>query len=410
VIKKQSTIILLLGFLFVFTFSIQQSFFSSINNLQLVKNNYLARDAQLVKGNPVNNFFGFFNSNAENVSKQKIELIPGGHSIGVTLQTKGVLIVGYSPIINAQGKEVYPAKDSGIEVGDIILKINDTKALNDFQVAQEINKKCKENQKIILEIKHKGKIEQKTIDPVYCSETARFRVGLFIRDEAAGIGTLTFINPQTNTFGALGHVITDTDTNNQIELSDGKIVESNIYAIDKGKRGDPGEKIGTFMPESSFSGKIEQNTSSGIFGKYEGKINNPFYSSPIPIAWESEIKTGPAKIYTVLKDNKIEEFDIKIEKIMHYRNDNKNMIIRVTDPQLLDKTGGIVQGMSGSPIIQNGKIIGAVTHVFVNDSTRGYAVFIKKMLDESGILNKAASTAQTGGFFLRQNIYMNNIY
>lgn len=393
-IKKQSRkklLILLIGFLFVFTFSIQQI---PNNNKQFQNLNFLSGE-QL--NNPVLNFFGFNTAAEQETNKPRVEILPGGHSIGVTLQTKGVLVVGYAPIMNEQGNESYPAKDSGIEVGDIILSINQTKALNDFQVAQEIDKCCKSNNKIVLEIKHKGQILQKTIKPVFCQETQRYRVGLYIRDEAAGVGTLTFIDPASRTFGALGHVITDIDTNDQIELSAGKIVESTIYAIEKGKRGDPGEKIGTFMLESSFSGQITKNTGSGVFGSCAGKINNPYFPNPIPVGWKNEIETGPAKIYTVIKDNTIQEFDIRIEKIMHYRNDNKNMIIRVIDEELLEKTGGIVQGMSGSPIIQNGKIVGAITHVFVNDSSRGYGVFIEKMLDESGIISKAA-TAQQGGF------------
>lgn len=390
-IKKQWRRILLIGFLFVFTFSIQQSTFS-INNF---KNFFTVKSLQS-QGQPVYNFLGLF---SKEVSKPYIELIPGGQSIGVTLQTKGVLVVGYSPIIDRNGKEVNPAKDCGVEIGDIILKINGRQAVSDYQVAQEIDKICKQNQKVVLEIKHKGKIIEKAIQPVYCSDTDRYRIGLYIRDEAAGVGTLTFIDPHTGIFGALGHVVSDSDTKDQIELSDGRIVESSIYAIEKGKKGDPGEKIGTFVPESSFSGKIEQNNTCGIFGKYEGKISNPYFKTPIPVAWESEIKTGPAKFYTVINNNTIEEFDLTIERILYYRNDNKNMIVKITDSKLLEKSGGIVQGMSGSPIVQNGKIIGAITHVFVNDSTRGYAIFISKMLEQSGILTKAA-TAPKGRFFL----------
>lgn len=398
-IKKQMKKILLSGLLVVFTFSIQQLAVNHDNFKQLP--HFTTSSIQLNNYNPVANFFGFLMAD-DSISKPEIKVIPGGHSIGVTLQTKGVLVVGYAPIANDQGKESYPAKDAGIQVGDIILKVNGMKALNDVQVAQEIDKGCQEHQKITLELKHKGQIIAKTVEPIYCTETGRYRVGLYIRDEAAGVGTLTFVEPQTNTFGALGHVITDIDTNDQIELKDGKIVESTIYAIEKGKRGDPGEKIGSFMLESSFSGTINKNSDSGVFGSFQGKIDHPFYNAPMPVAWKSEIKPGPAKIYTVVKDNTIEEFTINIEKIMAYRNDNKNMIIRVTDPKLLELTGGIVQGMSGSPIIQNGKIVGAVTHVFINDSTRGYGVFIEKMLNESGILNKAA-TAQEGGLLLGYN-------
>ncbi len=391
-IKKRLALVI---FLFIATLSIQQFYVSNKSFWQISQNEILSMEVSA--SNPVNHFLGLF-SPSEKVNKTDLEIIPGGQSIGVTLQTKGVLVVGYAPIMDSQGKDFYPAKEAGVQIGDIILTINGIKAQNDIQVAQEIDKKCKENQRIDLEIKHKGQTVQKSVQPRYCEETQRYRVGLYIRDEAAGVGTLTFIDPKTKIFGALGHVITDIDTNDQIELSDGKIVESMIYSIEKGKRGDPGEKIGTFMLESSFSGKIEKNTNSGIFGVGEGQFKNPFYGSPIPVGWKTDVQVGPAKIYTVIKDNTIEEFEIKIEKIMHYRNDNKNMIIRVTDPKLLDCTGGIVQGMSGSPIIQNGKLIGAVTHVFVNDSTRGYGVFIEKMLHESGVTSKAA-TAREGGFF-----------
>jgi stage IV sporulation protein B len=380
--KRLTRIIFRIGILLVFALSIQQiaGFYQKTETSRFY---------------PVTNYLDFFSAGKE-VTKVRPSVVPGGQSIGVTLQTKGVLVVGYAPITNKEGKQSYPAKDSGIEIGDIIFKINGITAINDFQVAQEIDKKCKENQTIVLEIKHKGKVLEKRIQPVFCSETQRYRIGLFIRDEAAGVGTLTFSEPNTKIFGALGHVITDIDTNDQIELSDGKIVESTIYSIEKGQKGDPGEKIGTFMVQSNFSGKITKNSASGIFGIYEGELRNPYFSTMVPIAWKSEVEVGPAKIYTVLKDNTIEEFDIKIEKIMQYRTDNKNMIIRITDPELLEKTGGIVQGMSGSPIIQNGKIVGAVTHVFVNDSTRGYGIFIEKMIDESGITSKAAA-ARKGG-------------
>ncbi|UWG98999.1 SpoIVB peptidase [Dehalobacter sp. DCM] len=391
----------LVGTLVVFTLSMLQLSAGYQKDRELSYNVNNTEKTQLSTISPVYSFFESLslNKNGKEVNKIRPEVIPGGQSIGVTLQTKGVLVVGYAPISGQNGKQSYPAKESGIEIGDIILTIDGKKALNDFQVAQEIDKKCQDNQTIELEIKHNDAIQKKKIRPVYCSETGRYRIGLFIRDEAAGVGTMTFIEPKTKIFGALGHVITDIDTNDQIELSQGKIVESTIYAIEKGLKGDPGEKIGTFMLDSRFSGVINKNSDSGIFGVYEGSVNNPFYTEAIPIAWKSEIKVGPAKIYTVLKDNTIEEFDISIEKIMKYRADNKNMIIRVTDQKLLEKSGGIVQGMSGSPIVQDGKIVGAVTHVFVNDATRGYGIFIEKMLEESEILSKAA-VAPLGGFFL----------
>mgnify|MGYP001052399207 CR=1 FL=1 len=387
--KKSIKLFLFMGFLLFFTFGFQQTDISNPNVITI--------------NNSIYSFLGITGSTKEN-PKPDILVIPGGHSIGVTLQTKGVLVVGYAPIINEEGKEIFPAKEAGIVVGDTILSVNGKKALSDFQVAQEINKSCQENKQIVVEVQKKKEIQEKIIEPVYCAETQRFRIGLYIRDEAAGVGTLTFIEPETKIFGALGHVITDTDTNNKIEMNNGKILESTIYGIEKGKKGDPGEKIGGFLLESSFLGRITNNSSSGIFGVFDKQINNPFFTKPIPIAWKNEIKTGKATIYTVLKNNNIQEFEVNIEKIMPYRNDNKNMIIKITDPKLLEITGGIVQGMSGSPIVQNGKIVGAITHVFVNDSTRGYGIFIERMLEESGILNQ--KTALKGSFSLGLKIFL----
>ncbi|KUO58888.1 MAG: SpoIVB peptidase [Gracilibacter sp. BRH_c7a] len=394
----RSRLFIVISLFFAFFLSVQQTANNYHLNLQIPRNINPVNNIQANDYNPVNGFLGLF---TKKEIKPNVELIPGGHSIGVTLQTKGVLVVGFAAIVNEQGKEQFPAKDAGMVVGDTILEVNGEKALNDFQVARIIDNKCKDQERITLSIKHRGKVITKTIDPLYCSETQRYRIGLYIRDEAAGVGTLTFVDPKTQTFGALGHVISDIDTNDQIELREGKIIESTIYAIEKGTRGDPGEKIGSFMLESNFTGKIEKNTNSGIFGVCDEKVNlvdNSLFQRAVPVAWKSEIQNGPAKIYTVLQDNTIEEFEINIEKVMPYRNDNKNMIIRVTDQKLIEKTGGIVQGMSGSPIIQNGKIIGAITHVFVNDATRGYGVFIENMLEDSGILTKVA-TALTGGFF-----------
>lgn len=317
-----------------------------------------------------------------------LKLLPGGQSIGVSLKAKGVMVVGQAPVQGKDGKLVYPAKEAGIEVGDVILKVDGQEVHTDQDVANAIHRAGEKQGFSEILMMHKGETVLKKVSSVYCQETGRYRIGLYVRNEAAGVGTLTFYDPVTKKYGALGHVINDADTNQRIDVLNGNVVASTIYAIEKGKRGHPGEKIGSFVNQSQFTGNIEKNSVSGIFGSLEGEIQNPYFKEPIPVAWESEIKEGPAQIYTVLEGEKIEEYSVQIERIMRNRTDSKNMVVKVTDQRLLDKTGGIIQGMSGSPIVQDGKIIGAVTHVFVNDSSRGYGVFIQNMLNEAGLLQK----------------------
>ena len=337
--------------------------------------------------------FGIFPLGSSEVEVMNpMKLIPGGQSIGVTLQTKGVMVVGQAPVVDQTGRKVFPAKEAGIEVGDILLKINGQEVRTDQDVSNAVHLAGEQKGNADVIYKHQEEVMEKTIKPIFCVETGRYRMGLFVRDEAAGVGTLSFLDPVSKQYGALGHVITDADTNQKIEVSNGKIMASTIYAIEKGKRGHPGEKIGSFVTNSPFTGTIEKNTMTGIFGTINGQVVNPYYKEAIPVGWESDVKVGPAKIYTVIQGEKIEEFDVNIDRVMHNRTDSKNMIVRVTDPRLLELTGGIIQGMSGSPIIQDGKIIGAVTHVFVNDSQRGYGVFIQNMINECTQLakNKAA--------------------
>jgi len=334
--------------------------------------------------------FGIFPLKSAQVEVMNpMKLIPGGQSIGVTLQTKGVMVVGQAPVLDKAGKKVFPAKEAGIEVGDILLKINNLEVRTDQEVSDAVHLSGEQTGTATVLYKHQEQTIEKVVKPVFCVETGRYRMGLFVRDQAAGIGTLSFLDPISKQYGALGHVITDADTNQKIEVSNGKVMASTIYSIEKGKRGSPGEKIGSFVSNSAFTGTIEKNTLTGIFGSMSGQVVNPYFKEAIPVGWESEVKVGPAKIYTVIQGEKIEEFEVNIDRVMHNRTDSKNMIVRVIDPRLLEVTGGIIQGMSGSPIVQDGKIIGAVTHVFVNDSQRGYGVFIQNMINETNQLSKS---------------------
>lgn len=318
-----------------------------------------------------------------------IKLVPGGHSIGVVLHSHGVIVVGNSPIKSEEGLYVNPAKDAGINVGDIILSINGTPVQSDSQVAEIIDSSGQEKRPLNLLIKRNDERVQITINPVFCDETKRYRIGLFVRDSAAGVGTLTFYEPKSNIYGALGHVISDSDTNQPIDCDQGRIVMATVSGIQHGKRGQPGEKIGVFIEEDKLLGDIQKNTQFGIYGQLNASLPNDIYNSAIPVASMNQVQTGYAEMLTVVDGQSIEKFAIEIQKVnLQASPEGKGMVIKITDPRLMELTGGIVQGMSGSPIIQNGKIVGAVTHVFVHDPTKGYGCFVDWMLMESGIIPK----------------------
>ncbi|XER07056.1 SpoIVB peptidase [Sporomusa rhizae] len=318
-----------------------------------------------------------------------VSLIPGGHSIGVVLRSQGVIVVGNSPVLNTQGQYVTPAKDAGIVVGDVIISINGTPVQSDTQVAEIIDENGRNNHNIDILLKRTEGQQHVAVTPVLCNDTKRYRIGLFVRDSAAGVGTLSFYDPESQVYGALGHVITDSDTNLPIDCEQGKIVLATVSGIQHGKRGHPGEKIGVFIEEDQLLGNINKNTQFGIYGELTSKLPNEKYPQAIPVASMSQVQVGPAEMLTVVDGQTIEQFSIEIQKInLQEAPESKGLVIKVTDQRLLEKTGGIVQGMSGSPIIQNGKIVGAVTHVFVHDPTSGYGCFIDWMLMESGIIPK----------------------
>jgi stage IV sporulation protein B len=223
---------------------------------------------------------------------------------------------------------------------------------------------------------------------------------MYIRDSAAGVGTLTFYDPKHKVYGALGHVITDMDTGKPIRVGDGKVVKSNVTSIQKGESGEPGEKRAIFFQENQVIGNIQKNTPFGIFGKMNSPPGEGLMNREIPVALAEQVTEGPAKILTVVDGQKVEQFDIQIVHVLRQKFPaTKGLIIKVIDPRLLEKTGGIVQGMSGSPIIQNGKLVGAVTHVFVNDPTSGYGTFIEWMLQDAGVFHSSAGAFQSPLFY-----------
>jgi stage IV sporulation protein B len=316
-----------------------------------------------------------------------LKLVPGGHSIGVVLHSQGVIIVGHSPVAGPDGQSRSPAKEAGIAIGDVILSINGVPVQSDSQVAEVIDASGRENRPVNLLVKRGVANLELSLRPAFCQDTKRYRIGLFVRDSAAGVGTLTFYEPETNTYGALGHIITDSDTNQPIDCHQGKIVLATVSGIQHGRRGQPGEKIGVFIEEDQVLGNIEKNTPFGIYGQLSAYPPQQIHSDGIPVASMSQVQLGAAELLTVVDGQTIERFAIEVQKInLQETPEGKGLVIKVTDPRLLERTGGIVQGMSGSPILQNGKIIGAVTHVFVHDPSRGYGCFVDWMLMESGLV------------------------
>ncbi|MBM7542448.1 SpoIVB peptidase [Amphibacillus cookii] len=326
---------------------------------------------------------------------ESYQVIPGGQSIGVNLQTLGVLVVGYHKVGDEDNLKS-PGQDIGIEIGDSILAMNDHEIKSIEDIAPIVEEAGNNNEAINVKFKRDNKLFEEKLHPKFDQKTDGYRLGLYIRDSAAGIGTMTFYDPLTHKYGALGHVISDMDTREPIEIDSGTIVRSTITSIQKGDNGIPGEKRASFNKKEGLLGNITKNSSFGVFGELEEALQDGPLSNPLPVAKPNEVKEGPAKILTVIDGEKIEAFDVEIINAVEQRNPaTKGMVLSITDERLLKETGGIVQGMSGSPIIQNDKLIGAVTHVFVNDPTSGYGIHIEWMLDEAGIdhvntLNKAS--------------------
>lgn len=327
------------------------------------------------------NLFGFLPVKSIDVKvRDSKRLIVGGQCIGVTLHTQGALVVGMSEISDESGVAKNPARDAGIQPGDVIMKVDGIEIENADHMMKILNNL--NSQQTVIELLRKGEKEEVTATPIKDAQDGKYRLGIWVRDSTAGVGTLTFYDPDTKMFGSLGHAITDVDTKEKLSVKDGEIVESDIIEIKPGEKGEPGEIHGSFLSNKPI-GQISKNTNFGIFGSMYQPLKNDVYKDPVEIASPDEVKEGPATILTTLDNKGVCEYNCEIVRINQQTDpEPKGMILKITDEKLLQRTGGIVQGMSGSPIMQNGKIVGAVTHVFVNDPTRGYGVFIEWMLEE----------------------------
>lgn len=304
-------------------------------------------------------------------------LIPIGHTVGIQMSAEGVLVVHLRAVQTPDG-EAWPARDAGVSEGDTIVRVNGTEVGSNDDLQKQIA--FSGGQPVELELIRDGTHQTVTAAPCK-DEDGIYRIGILARDSMAGIGTLTYVDPETGEYGSLGHGICDSETGVLMPLREGSLIYSVVGSVQRGEVGEPGALQGEFTADSTL-GTVEENTASGIFGTM---TDASLYSSleAVPVADADEIQTGDAEILTNVEGDAVEKYSVQVVKV--YPEDDeygRGMMIRVTDQALLDKTGGIVQGMSGSPVLQNGKLIGAVTHVLVNDPTCGYAISIERMLEE----------------------------
>jgi stage IV sporulation protein B len=322
--------------------------------------------------------FGIFKF--KNISLDVIEatkLIPCGNPIGIYVETDGILVLGSGRITGEDGLNYEPITNK-LKSGDYILKVNDKSLSRKKELISEIQKSGGKD--VTLLVRRNEEQFSIQITPVKTA-SGSYKIGAWIRDNTQGIGTLTFVSADGQ-FGALGHGITDIDTGLLMDVKEGSIYKAEIMSIVKGKEGEPGELIGMIRQSNKYKlGSITENTYQGIFGMVGEDFEGMISSKPLEIGLKQEVQKGKAMIRCTI-DNEIKDYDVEIVSFdISNSNHSKGIVLRITDSRLLDMTGGIVQGMSGSPIIQNNKIIGAVTHVFIQDSTKGYGTFIENMVN-----------------------------
>ena len=311
----------------------------------------------------------------------------GGQPFGIRMLMAGVMVVSLGEIPELTGR-ICPATDAGIEIGDVICAVNGKEIGSNTELQEAVSASGGNAVQIRL-LRGNAKLDV-TVQPVYSPLTQRWQTGMWVRDSTAGIGTVTYYYPDTGgniQFAGLGHAVCDADTGEQIPLASGDVLAVSVRDILTGSAGKPGELRGKFNTASAL-GTLSANTASGVFGTVHALPAHPQF---LPLGFRQDIETGDAVIYTTPEGSIPKAFSAEIEEIRGDDPAMRNLIIRVTDPALLEKTGGIVQGMSGSPIIQNGKLVGAVTHVFVKDPTRGYGIFAENMFAQTAALADAAA-------------------
>jgi stage IV sporulation protein B len=312
---------------------------------------------------------------------KQVSVVPSGETFGVKFYTAGVVVVGMTDVDTAEGAK-NPAYEAGIREGDVILAINGKSVTSNSEVSALFS--ASNGKSITVSLKRGNVGFSVTFKPALSVSTNSYKAGLWVRDSTAGIGTITYYNPSNYSFAGLGHGICDVDTGKIMPLLTGDVVKVNMTGIVKGTSGQPGELLGVLS--DTVWGNLYMNNETGVYGF----LNSVNVGKPVPVAMKQEVTEGPAEIIATINNSGPKKYSVEIEKI-HFNDDSptKNMIIKVTDKNLLKATGGIVQGMSGCPIIQKGRLVGAVTHVFVNDPQRGYGIFAENMINSSKVLEKS---------------------
>ncbi len=317
-----------------------------------------------------------------NKDNRVIKVFAGGYPLGFTMECEGVIVVAVGEVLTADGV-INPLADKNIKAGDILYKIDEqiiTSATHLQSILNSANLDAESG--VELEIRRGGQVIKENVKPAFELSTSSYRLGLWIRDNTAGVGTLTYVRADNNRFGALGHPVCDIDTGRAMPITTGNIYKCSIVGYNKGQRGNPGELRGLFLKTGQSVGNLNVNNDFGVYGTMNQEFLQTINARPMEVGFKDTVKTGKAKILTTIDGDTPKEYDIEIVKLNHQtKSDKKSMVLRVTDKELISKTGGIVQGMSGSPIIQNGKLVGAVTHVFVSDPTKGFGVYIDWMID-----------------------------
>lgn len=321
-----------------------------------------------------------FFAKRDNRKREPIKVYPGGNVVALKMNTDGVLVLSIGHVKNNNGEILQPARGK-LKAGDIIYKVNN-KVIQNKEQLRNLVEESLEGDEVVLTISRLDEIIEVAIIPINSYETGDNKIGLWVRDSTQGIGTVTYISEDKKKYAALGHGILDIDTKQLMKVKEGEVSFTNILSVNKGKKGTPGELIGEISGYEKF-GTIEKNTGLGVVGYIDDnfeKNNSNFQGKLVEVGKKENIEIGKAVILSNINNKGIKEYEIFIDKINIKNNNGKGITLTIVEEELINKTGGIVQGMSGSPILQNGKIIGAITHVFVQNPEKGYGIFIEDMI------------------------------